>query len=629
MTKSYTSKDIQKLTDQQHVRLRTNVYFGSTKPDVFPIVFIKEDSIEIKDVEFVPAVYKAVGEIIDNSIDELTQLNKRNKQITISAEPEKGRYVISDNGRGVPVDKHSTGEYTPQVVFGHLRSGRNFSDDKDKGVRGQNGVGSSCTNFCSSEFEIKIQRDSKVYKQKFTKGGLKASKPSIRSTQSKITGTSIGFQLDEQVFENISLDSEFVENWAREVAFTNPGITVEYNKEKIKFKTGLDEILKAYSKNTDTPVLTSVYEDDKCTINLHVLTTSDIKHNGNLVCSYVNSGYLFNGGICNTQIANAFTDQVITHLNKKAAKEKVEIKKQDFIDDVFLVADIKVKDPEYDSQSKTRLTSPNLRKEIQTVVNDAWPSFMRKNKVWLEDVIEKARRRSNSSISGQAKKQHLKNLKKKIVGLTDATSNARPLCQILVTEGQSASSMVTDVRDPEFMGIFPLTGKINNVHGTTVHQLSKMSKLEDLLLACGLTAGLKATSDTMRFGKIVIATDGDADGGDIMSLLVNLFYTFWPEMFSGKRPIVHRLVVPNVCVVKGDKRIHFQTSDEYNKHKSKYKSWTVHYYKGLGSLTKKDWEMVLDSKDCLIPIVEDGKLQDTLALLFGPDADARKTWLQD
>jgi DNA gyrase/topoisomerase IV subunit B len=190
--------------------------------------------------------------------------------------------------------------------------------------------------------------------------------------------------------------------------------------------------------------------------------------------------------------------------------------------------------------------------------------------------------------------------------------------------------MITQARNPKVHASYPLTGKINNVYGSTVAQLLKMGKVTDLISAIGLVPGRKALRSELNYGRLVIATDADVDGGDIFTLLVNLFYTYWPELFDKNyEPFVFRLVAPNVCAYKGNKRIHFPTRGDFDKNKSRYKGWTINYYKGLGSMVQKDWEMILSGEtDTLIPITDDGKMKSTLKLLFSGDADARKNWLQ-
>jgi DNA gyrase/topoisomerase IV subunit B len=292
---------------------------------------------------------------------------------------------------------------------------------------------------------------------------------------------------------------------------------------------------------------------------------------------------------------------------------------------------LKIQNPEYDAQSKTRLTGPNTRVEMSKMVSDGWAAFARKNKEWLEEVLERAIDRHHTSANKKAIKDHQKTLHKKVPGLVDATSKSRFNCQVLVTEGLSAASMITEARDPVTTGSFPLTGKINNVYGNTPAQILQMGKITNLLAAIGLVPGKKASRGDLHFGKVVIATDADYDGSDIFTLLVNLFYTFWPELFDQDyEAFIYRLVAPNVALTKGKKRVHFTNREQYEKAKNRYKGWNVNYYKGLGSMVKDDWEMILSGKtDTLIPITDDGKMKETLELLFGPSADNRKVWLQE
>jgi DNA gyrase/topoisomerase IV subunit B len=157
-----------------------------------------------------------------------------------------------------------------------------------------------------------------------------------------------------------------------------------------------------------------------------------------------------------------------------------------------------------------------------------------------------------------------------------------------------------------------------------------MGKITDLLRAVGLTPGKKALRGDLHYGhRIAIATDADYDGDNIFTLLINLFYQ-WPELFDPtKDPIIYRMVAPNVCLVKGKQRIHFARRSDYEKVKDKYKGYEVNYYKGLGSMSKADWDICLaENSESFIPIVDDGHMQETLTLLFSDDADARKMWLK-
>lgn len=625
--KSYTAKDIQVLSDAEHCRKRTNVYLGNMNLTTYFVPMLFNESLTVKPFEFVPAVYKAVNEIIDNAYDEFNQINSKVKLLKISAQPSVGRYTITDNGRGVPIDKHATGKHTPEVVFGSLRSGRNFNDDeKLSGTIGTNGVGSSVVNFCSSEFEITIHRDGKVYHQKFMDGASRVTKPKITATMSSSTGTEVAFQLDPDVFKHIAIPDELFRNRAIEIAMCNPDVTVEYNGEKFRFKKGLAEVVGLIA--ADKMVYKFDINTDMVTGEIWVILNGSDSDDEQMY-TWVNSSLLFDGGKVNTQFLNAFYDKVIGSLEKDAKRTKSEVTRNDVRRGLLVMAALKMKAPEYDSQAKTRLTGPDLRKDLVGCVEEQWKSFSRYADKWLLTVLERAIIRHHKTENKKAIDDHQKTMRKKVEGLLDATSKNRSQCQILITEGLSAKSSICEARNPETTGAFALTGKINNVYTSTPAQVLQMSKVTNLLSAVGLTPGRRVDRGSLNFGRIVIATDADVDGGDIFTLLVNLFYKFWPDLFNKDyEPVVYRLVSPNVVASKGDKRVHFTTRADYEKVKDKYKGWTIEYMKGLGSLSMKDWEMILATDSAVyIPIVDDGKMGATMKLLFSDDSDVRKQWL--
>lgn len=621
VNKKYTAEDIKVLTDQEHVRKRLSVYAGNIHKTNYEIPLFKDDGITFQNVSFCPAAWKCINEVIDNSNDEFSQIKQRNKLLTINADPNAGKYTISDNGRGVPIEKHETGKHTPEVVFGSLRSGRNFDDGREMGVIGMNGMGSAITNFCSTDFKVVIQQNNKKYEQTFNDGGTSVSKPKITKSSSRETGTSIEFQLDHEAFDDVTIPEQLLENRAREIALTNPDVTVNYNGTTFRYKKGFDEII----KNISEKYYKFVSEGMEFYVIFDLYEGIDEK-----IFSWVNGSYLFEGGICNTQFLNAFYDKVINHLGPQAKRQKCEVTKNDVRQNLLVIGNLKISDPQYDSQSKTRLTGPNLRKEMNAMLDQWWNSFGRRNKDWLNQVVERAMLRHHSTANKKAVKDLKKNNRKKVSGLVDATSKNRSECQLIVTEGESAAGQLTNVRDPRTTASLPLRGKINNVYGITIAQLLKMGKVTDLLTAIGLIPGQKAIRSDLNYGKIVITTDSDPDGGNIFTLLVNLFFQFWPELFDPQyEPIVYRLVAPNIVVSKGNKRIHFPNREQYEKQKSKYKGWTVEYMKGLGSMVNEDWRMILSGEtDTLIPIIDDGSMSELLRLLFSSDTTSRKQWLQ-
>lgn len=618
---TYTEKDIQVLTDREHVRLRTAVYFGNMSHEAFVMPVFGENVIDLQHISFIPSVFKGLTEVIDNSCDEFSQINTKNKTLIIKASPSEGKYSIEDNGRGVPIGIHSEGQYTPQIVFGSLRSGRNFKDGKAAGTIGCNGVGSSCTCFTSSEFHVEIHREGRRYTQSFLNGAEKITSPIIENTYDpKKSGTKISFTLDNAVFKDVSLPDVLVRNRALEIALTNPKTRVIYNDEEFYYEKGFEEYVDKLSKS---------YFKFNSSIGEIYLISNMSQSSEEQFYSWVNSNFLFGGGSINTQFINAFTSKVVDHLSKEAKKLKCEVTKNDVRPGLFLLGNFKISDPQYDSQSKTRLTGPVLRKEVTECIDTQWKSFVKSNKEWLQNVLDRAVLRCKQENNKKAVKSLQKASSKKIPGLLDATSRIRSECNLMITEGLSACSQACEVRNPKTLGSYPLTGKINNVYGSSIAECLQMGKLTDLLAAIGLVPGEKAIRSNLRYSKIIIASDADMDGSSIMALLVNLFYQFWPELFDPNyEPFIHRLIAPNIVVSKNKDRKHFTSRAAYEQHKDKYKGWTVEYMKGLGSLHKVDWKLMMDNlDDFLLPFQDDGKLKETLTLIFGPDTDNRKKWL--
>ena len=620
-TKEYTSEAIQVLTDREHVRLRLPMYLGNTDITSYNVPCFIDNKFEVKTVEFIPAALKCVNEIIDNSIDEFTHITKANKKLKIVSNNVEGRYSVSDNGRGVPIDVHpQTGLHTPETVFGSLRSGRNFGEKDTVGIIGMNGVGSSLVTYVSKEFIVDIKRDKQHYHQVFSDGAATITKPKIKPVETNETGTMITFQLDPLIFNTVTIDETVIHTRSIEVAFNNPGVTVDYNKHQYKFKDGFNDVLKHISNNnfcfTNGDMSFYVSFDTNETLDEQIFT-------------WVNGTYLFEGGICNTQFFNAFVEKTVDHLTKEAKKQKCEVTKNDVRQKLTIFGILKLKAPNFDSQSKCRLTGPNLKKEFVELVDANWSMFIKKNKDWLEVVLARSFERHHAEQNKDALKKHQKNLRKNVPGLIDATSTDRHKCTLYICEGLSAASTLTEVRNPKIMGSYPLGGKINVTWGCTVAQILKMNKIANILAAMNLTPGKVPVAEELRYGRCVLAADFDPDGADITTILVGLFYGQWKSLMDPNRstPYFYRLLAPNVIAIKGKERVYFQSMQEYEKAKSKYTSHTIKYIKGLGSLETEDWERITTTDDYLLPIIADENMDDTLELLFGDDADRRKDWL--
>ena len=612
------------LSDIEHVRLRLPMYFGSDKVETFNGPIFSTEPFRVGPVTFIPALLKAFSEVIDNAVDELTESKQRLKMINITVDVDEQTISVEDNGRGIPLDKRPSGKLRPEVALTTLRAGSNFDDSQRKaGQIGMNGVGVSVTNICSSYLTVTIHRDGKRYTQSFLDGTRTIKPPVIKPYNGPKNGTEVTFTLDPAVFKHDELPMTVLRNRAYEVALMNPNFTVTFNGERIRYKKGLPELL---DEVTDSYfIFHEKYSDDT---ELEFAIVPDFhKGRDEIMLTWVNSSLLYGGGICNTQFLNAFTDRMMAHLDARAKKAKIAMHKDDVRSGLLIMSNLKLIAPEYDNQAKIRLTGPSIRKDMDALLDAQWGSFIRKNKVWVEEIFANAQARYHNKANRAAQEKHKKS-SRDIDGLLEASSTDRSKCILFVTEGDSAKANIRQVRNTEYMAALPMTGKINNVYGATVAQVLAMTKVADLLSAVGLTPGLRADPYTMRYGKIVLAMDADTDGSHIVTLYTQLLYQFWPELFDPKNPRVYRLMTPNVVAYTDKQRIHFSTSADFDKVADKYTSYKKKYMKGLGTLTIADWQQVLANLDanCHV-IVDDGNLKQTLHNHFGDDVAWRKAWL--
>ena len=449
--KDYSAKDIQVLSDRDHVRLRTAIYLGSTETTTYEVPIFEKNDISIKQKEFVPALFKAFNEIADNAIDELTQLKKKDKKVSVVHDVIKNRYRIGDNGRGVPVDVHpQTGRHTPETVFTELRSGRNFDDAaKDSGVIGTNGVGSSCVAMLAEEFIVSIKRDGKFYEQMYKNGTAIIDEPSINSYSGKETGTTIEFKFDTTLkqFATTKVDPELINNRVFEIALNNPEIELSYVRkqlddsgeeeqisEEYHFKGGMGEYVKAVSEH----FFEFKYDDPEFTARYYIILD---KYQGidEKVFVYVNSSLLFEGGTAAHMFFNTFFTSVADKLKSEAKKRNLELNKNDVRQNMMVLADVKMKNPRYDNQSKTRLISQEIKRHIEKMVGDQIGKFISANKEWVDEVLSRAEFRQRIADMAEVKKNQKKK-KGKLAKLIDCYSKDRSICSIAFSEGDCVGS---------------------------------------------------------------------------------------------------------------------------------------------------------------------------------------------
>jgi DNA topoisomerase-2 len=616
MSKSIEQR-YKKLTDVEHVLLRPGMYVGNINPnnEISFIYNTQTGKMEKRSLTYSPAFLKMFDEIISNSVDESKRKGSKLDEIRVEI-GDDGWISVWDNG-GIPVEINKDhDQYVPEMIFSELKAGSNFDDEEQQTLTGQNGVGASLVNIFSKEFIVETCDGKNKFKQIFQNNLTSRSIPKVSPSEKSFTKISyypdyerLQTKLDEDT--KLKLVKRVVD-----IAGTNPNLKVKLNGETIKLKD-FEDYVKLYTEEF-------IYEEND-NWKVAVGRATDGFEN----VSFVNSTHTKDGAHID-YVMNQIVSEVRDYIEKK---HKIEIKPSNVKSHFFLYLDCKIVNPRYASQTKEYLITDPKDFKTEYKVTDKFIKKIIKSKIiediliWIAGEEEKQRQRELKKMSKEVDKKNLK----KIIKLSDATSENRSECMLFLVEGDSAAGNPKDVRNPKTMAVFPLRGKPINVRGASVSDLKENEEFKNLMSIIGLQIGEKVESvSQIRYGKIVILTDNDLDGFSITGQLINMFYTFWPELFQ--LGIMYRFVTPYVKVFLKDETLCFFTDKDFKKWCSDNKDlkYTIKHYKGLGTSTPEDFEIYFKNmeKNHLIKLVPDKNCSETVDLAFNKKrADDRKDWL--
>ena len=615
------SEEIVELNDVQHARIRTEMYLGSRVPSafVFPVVNIM-DQVIFKEFTIVPAVLTAFREALDNSLDELSFVGKG--KIDVEYQEGVSEFLISDSGRGIPIDwREASDMHTATLAVSRAKAGRNFGERGEQA--GTNGLGISIVNFVSKVFTLEVKRDKKHFIQTFISddSGLNAASPEIvDDKKQKETGTTVCFRLDPSVFkEGLDLPSELIKSLLVFVATSNPHISFTYNGETV-FPL----------KKLEKTGIVIPFEKDGVGSGKFIVSKKTGEANS---FTFVNNVPAYNGGTHLDEFKNHFPKHLLTALAKESKKRKLNPSKSDVLDSVDIIGFVKMKGPNFDSQSKTRLTNSEIRNPIfHSFASVDWVKELAKNKELVEAIYELCAFRTGKQDKSQVD-ANAKALKKaKIAKLVDANSRFRDQCVLFLAEGDSAAGGMMSVRDPNYHAMLPLRGKVRNVLEVSAKDVigEKESVIKDICAAIGLTPGKPADRKSLRYSKVYLMADADEDGqGSICPLLVNFFYRFWPELFEDE-PFIHIFMTPLIILTKGKERKYFYPVDMDKFNPKDWKGWDIKRAKGLGSMMPENFKDHIDNP-LSIGCLEDGNksLEKLMSLLYqGNRANDRKAMME-
>lgn len=577
----------QELSEIQHILQRPGMWVGSTKmeeKDMF-IYNSHTGKLEMKVVNYIPAMLKVVDEVISNSCDEFRRKDNMGlTELRVSINKETGEIIVRDNG-GIPIVKHKdAGVYVPEFIFGRLRTSSNYDDSEDRNVIGTNGVGSSLCNVFSTFFEIESADGKNEFHRSWSNNmetlnnDLKVKKCGVRTHY-----TQTRFHLDFSRFETelTTFDDDFVNIIHKrciDAAAANIGLKVIFNDaEEWKFKK-LDEYVDLYSNvlNIQDKI---PFENDLCTAWIFPDSSVDVGFVNGAECSK---------GTHMRAIRNEINQAIVDYLVKKDKLKDLTTRGVDNKYSVFI--DINVSNPTYDSQTKDTLTTPidkfSKDEKVKWEVSD---KFL--NKICKSEIVELVRdwykQKSEAEDEKALRKinrETNKGLKRPDKYIT-CSSKKKMERQLWIFEGDSAKAGFRGGRNPDIQAGYTMRGVPPNCYGMTPLQIMKNEVFNDIVTILGLKWGKEFNINELNFGKIVISTDADVDGDKIASLLL-LFFNNWPELIE--KGIVCRSISPIIISRKGKDCQKFYTMDEFNSAEKKLKGYSHKYAKGLGGLNNQE-----------------------------------------
>jgi len=517
----YDAHNITVLEGIEAVRKRPAMYIGDTS---------------------VRGLHHCVYEVIDNSIDEALAGYCSKIIVNLNAD---GSVSVRDNGRGIPVDMHAT-EKKPAltVVLTTLHAGGKFDSDSYKVSGGLHGVGVSCVNGLSTWLEAEVRRNGKVYHQRFEKGHPVSELATIGETSE--TGTTITFFPDDTIFSTTTFEWEILANRLREMAFLNKGIVIELNRgiddrhEIFEFEGGLLEFVKYLNRNKTAVHNDVIYfekERDDVMVEIAMQYTDSYNENISSFCNNINT---IEGGTHMSGFRSALTRTVNAYGKKNNIfkKDADSMSGDDIREGLTAIISVKVPDPQFEGQTKTKLGNSEVQGIVESVVNDEFSDYLEEHPPFAKTVIEKALVAARARAAAR-KARDLTRRKGALDSaalpgkLADCSERDPEKCELYIVEGDSAGGSAKQGRDREFQAILPLRGKVLNVEKARLDKILNNNEIRTMITAIGAGIGQDEFDiSKVRYHKIIIMTDADVDGAHIRTLLLTFFYRQMPGLID-------------------------------------------------------------------------------------------------
>ncbi|WP_422356435.1 DNA topoisomerase (ATP-hydrolyzing) subunit B [Roseivirga pacifica] len=633
--KDYSAGNITVLEGLEAVRKRPAMYIGD---------------VGIK------GLHHMIWEVVDNSIDEALAGHCDTIAVTIE---EDNSITVQDNGRGIPTGIHEKeGRSALEVVMTVLHAGGKFDKDTYKVSGGLHGVGVSCVNALSSMLHVTVEREGKVFEQEFSRG---APKYSVREIgDSERTGTRVHFLPDTEIFTVSEYKYDTVASRLRELAFLNAGITITLEDkrdqdengnnlgETFHSEGGLIEFVEYLDESRETLIDKSIYiEGEKNGVPVQVAmsyNTSFAEH----VVSYVNNINTIEGGTHVSGFRRALTRTLKAYADRSGLldKVKVEISGDDFREGLTAVISVKVAEPQFEGQTKTKLGNSEVTGAVESAVGDVLNTYLEENPKNAKQIVQKVVLAAQARHAAR-KAREMVQRKNVLSGtglpgkLADCSSKDPAICELYLVEGDSAGGSAKQGRDRNFQAILPLRGKILNVEKAQEHKIYDNDEIKNMITALGVTFGTEddekgLNMEKLRYHKIVIMTDADVDGSHIRTLILTFFFRYMrPLIDSGYVYIAQ----PPLYLLKKGKDQRYVWSDDQRyaavqdmTKDGKEDSVNIQRYKGLGEMNPEQlWETTMnpESRSMKQVTVESAAEADHLfSMLMGDEVAPRREFIE-
>ena len=637
---NYSASNIQVLEGLEAVRKRPAMYIGD----------ISEKGL-----------HHLVNETVDNSIDEAMAGYCTDIEVTIN---EDNSITVEDNGRGIPVDMHEKLHKSAlEVVMTVLHAGGKFDKGSYKVSGGLHGVGVSCVNALSTHMLSQVCRGGKIYQQEYEKGKPLYPVKVVGETNKR--GTRQQFWPDPTIFTHTVYKWDIIANRMRELAFLNAGIKITFRdlrpdeegktKEQVfHAKDGLTEFVRYVDRHRTHLFDDVIYlktEKQGIPIEIAVMYNTDYSEN---IHSYVNNINTIEGGTHLTGFRMALTRTLKAYaeadptISKQIEKAKVEIAPEDFREGLTAVISIKVAEPQFEGQTKTKLGNSEVQGAVQQAVNEALSDYLEEHPDEAKRICEKVVLAATARIAARKARESVQRKNFMTGGglpgkLADCSMKDPKECEIFLVEGDSAGGSAKQGRDRFRQAILPLRGKILNVEKVQWHKVFEAESVMNIIQSIGVRFGVdgedskEANTDKLRYDKIIIMTDADVDGSHIDTLIMTLFYRFMPKvieeghLYIATPPLykcTYRSKVSEYCYTEQQRQAFIDKYGDGVEDKNIH----TQRYKGLGEMNPEQlWETTMDPSTRLlkqVTIENAAQADEIFSMLMGDDVEPRREFIE-